>query len=568
MNIQAQEDSLQHSLRAATFLVVLAYILIYLLPLGIRPLSIPDETRYGEIPHEMITTGDWAVPHLIGLRYFEKPPMGYWLNAISLKVFGENNFAIRFSTALAAGLSAWFVWLLLTRIGYARRNALAAAAVYLSMTEVLIVGTIAVLDTPFSFFLTGGMVLFYLSANDPARRRALAYLIGSGVFFGMAFLTKGFLAIVLPGMVLFVYSLVQKRYILLWRSVLAAIIAVLTILPWALIIHFREPDFWHYFFWEEHIRRFLEPNAQHPEPMYFFVLYLPAMAFPWLAYLPAAIAGLRQRAQNTDFMRYILLWFFLPLIFFSVSRGKLTTYILPIFAPLAAYLSLGIMEYLKTGKTRLFTLGSVINSLLLILLLVAAIYQQYYEPDNPLFVNSEANKLYIMMFCIALTIVLGVLPAILKATTVRLSIIALTIIPLFAFFTLVVPHSTLAGKSPIPMITKVKPLIKPDTIIVTDSNVVRAVAWILKRTDIYLLQKGELTYGLTYPEHKDRYLGSEGISRLLQEYSSGQEKRGIAVFCEEPCQPGLNQILDQHGGKHFSDAQFAVWLYQREAPHE
>jgi 4-amino-4-deoxy-L-arabinose transferase len=568
MTTTAIQDTNQHPVRTATLLVILAYILIYLLPLGIRPLSIPDETRYGEIPHEMITTGDWAVPHLIELRYFEKPPMGYWLNAISLKLFGENNFAVRLPTALGAGLSAWFVWLLLIRIGYAQRTALIAAAVYLSMTEVLLVGTIAVLDTPFSMFLTGGMVLFYLSANDPARRRERAYLIGSGIFFGLAFLTKGFLAIVLPGMVLFVYALLQKRYALLWKSVISAAIAGLTILPWALIIHRREPDFWHYFFWQEHIRRFLEPNAQHPEPMYFFILYLPAMAFPWIAYLPAAIAGLRERAQNTDFIRYLLLWFILPFIFFSISRGKLTTYILPVFVPLTAYLTLGIIAYLKAGKSRLFTLGSVINTVLLLLLFAAAIHQQYFEPDNTLFVPSESGKMELLLFCVALTAVLGFLPAVIKAMPARLTLIAITILPLFAFFNLVVPQSTLAGRSPIPIITKVKPLITPDTMLVTDANVVRAVAWILKRTDIYLLQKGELTYGLTYPEHKDRYLGYDGLARLLQQQDSGKATRPIAVFCESPCQPGLADMLNKQGGKLYTDDQFDVWLFHGKPKHE
>lgn len=552
---------LKKSLRTAMLLVVLAYILVYLLPLGLRPLSTPDETRYGEIPREMIKSGDWAVPHLVDLRYFEKPPLGYWLNAVSISVFGENNFAVRLPTALAAGLSAWFVWFLLIRVGYSPRISLIAAAIYLGLTEVLIIGTIAVLDTPFTLFMTGGMVLFYLGANDPALRRQRFYLFSSGIFFGLAFLTKGFLALVLPGMVLFVYALLQKRYALLWKSLLVAAIGVLTILPWAIIIHFREPDFWHYFFWEEHIRRFLEPNAQHPEPMYYFVVYFPVIAFPWFAYIPAAIAGLRQRSENSDLLRYILLWFILPFIFFSISRGKLPTYILPVLAPTAAFIAMGIIAYLKSHKTRLFTLGAVINTLSLLLLAGVASYQQYFDPNNALFSDGESQKMMILIACILLTAVLCILPVFIKSIYSRIAVVICTVIPLFAFINLVVPHSTLAGRSPIAIIEKVQPLITPDTQLVTDTNVVRAVAWVLKRTDIYLLQKGELTYGLTYPEHKDRYLGPEGVAKLLQEYNAGKIQHGIAVFCEEPCQPGLNDLLKQQGGKRYSDDQFAAWLF-------
>jgi 4-amino-4-deoxy-L-arabinose transferase len=559
--------NLNHSIRTAMFLVILAYILIYLLPLGIRPLATPDETRYGEIPHEMITTGDWAVPHLVGLRYFEKPPLGYWLNAVSLKVFGENNFAVRLPTALAAGLSAWFVWLLLVRIGYARSMALTAAAVYLGMTEVLLVGTIAVLDTPFTLFLTGGMVLFYLGVNDPEHRRHRRYLIASGISFGLAFLTKGFLALVLPGMILFVYALLQKRYKLLWTSLLVATIAIVTVLPWAIIIHLREADFWRYFIVEEHIRRFLEPNAQHPEPFYFFIAYFPATAFPWAAYLPAAIVGFRQRVENKDFLRYLLLWFFLPFIFFSISRGKLTTYILPVFAPLAAFIAIGVLNYLKAGKTRLFTLGAIINTLLLGLVLAVVLQQQYYEPDNMLFATYESQKMVILIFCIILTAVLCLLPVFIKSLYARIGIVILTIIPLFAFMNLVVPHSTLAGLSPITIIEKEKHRIKPETILVSDSNVIRAVAWELKRTDIYLLQKGELSYGLSYPDSKERFLGQSGFNALLQKHAAGQIKHDIAVFCEEPC-PMVSKSLKQHGAVQHSDGNFAVWLVQGKHPHE
>ena len=92
------------------------FFLAYLLPLGVRELLVPDETRYAEIPREMIAGGDWLVPHLNGLRYFEKPPLGYWVHAGALLLFGENNFAVRLPSALAAGLSALVITLLVSRV--------------------------------------------------------------------------------------------------------------------------------------------------------------------------------------------------------------------------------------------------------------------------------------------------------------------------------------------------------------------------------------------------------------------------------------------------------------------
>ena len=84
-------------------------ILLSLSPIGFRPLFVPDEYRYAEIPREMLSSGDWVVPRLCGLRYFEKPPFGYWVTAISFRLFGRNPFAFRFPAGVLILLCSFFI---------------------------------------------------------------------------------------------------------------------------------------------------------------------------------------------------------------------------------------------------------------------------------------------------------------------------------------------------------------------------------------------------------------------------------------------------------------------------
>ena len=95
--------------------------------LGALPLIDPDEGRYAEIPREMLERGDLITPTLNYVKYFEKPPLLYWINAASLKIFGQNEFAARFPSALCGLLTVLTLYIIARHL-YGRRCALISAS--------------------------------------------------------------------------------------------------------------------------------------------------------------------------------------------------------------------------------------------------------------------------------------------------------------------------------------------------------------------------------------------------------------------------------------------------------
>jgi len=270
---------------------------------------IPDEFRYAEIPREMLASGDWVVPHLNGLPYFEKPVLGYWLNAAAMALLGESSFAIRFPSALAVGVTALLLFVLIRRHAADYPAAILAAAAFLVCPLVFGIGTSNILDSMLSLFLTAGMASFFFAHTEENPKKKTGFLALFGVCCGLAFLTKGFLAFALPAVTITPFLIWEGRWKELFKAFWVPIgTAVLIALPWSLMIHFRDHQFWHYFFWIEHIKRFISDNPQHPEPLWYFIPIMAVGALPWSILLPVAIPGLRGKHLREPLVRYAICW--------------------------------------------------------------------------------------------------------------------------------------------------------------------------------------------------------------------------------------------------------------------
>jgi len=481
---------------------------VYIVPLNVRPLSVPDETRYAEIPREMVASGDWVVPRLDGLLYFEKPVLGYWLNAISIMAFGENNFAVRIPSAISVLLSALLTFLLVRKFSAdTDRGALSAAAL-LSCALVFAIGIFNVLDSLFSFFITATMVSFFFAAQEPVLKRQRMLLALCGVSCGLAFLTKGFLAFAMPVAVIAPFLLWEKRlketFRLAWIPLLTA---MLLILPWAVLVHLRNNDYWVQFFWVEHVQRFFSPSgkAQHAEPPWYFIPFIIGGIFPWMMLLPASLAGMWRRGFSAPLLRYSACWFVFLFLFLSASTGKLGTYILPCFPPLMILLTEGLLKYFEDGRRMAFQAGAAFCSLTAVILAVAAIVTQVSDlfPDLKIYHFSEMWKW--MPFTAGL-LVLGLLTAIsaIKADS-KIRLLLYSASPLLLFFGLhfaVPSHMHNRSRECMNSVGMMKlhaGRVASNSIIVADSYLVPAACWAYKTKGVYLFGSGgELTYGLKH----------------------------------------------------------------------
>jgi 4-amino-4-deoxy-L-arabinose transferase-like glycosyltransferase len=308
--------------------IALLILMVYFVPLGRHGLLEPDEGRYAEIPREMIESGDFVTPRLNYVKYFEKPVMLYWMNAASFLAFGENEFAARFPTALCAVLGALITALFCASIFGRRAGAVAGAVTALSLLYFAI-GTITLTDMPLSLFMTAALCAFYYGHIKNDRRWFLAFY--ASVALGL--LSKGLVAIVLPGGIIFWYIIFTRK----WRLILDALylpgIALFFVIavPWFYMVSRENPDFLYFFFIREHFLRYATKIHSRYEPFWFFIPMIPVGLLPWTGFFFSLFSResvLRSPDDKNvkDANIYLLCWFTVIFAFFSFSSSKLIPY--------------------------------------------------------------------------------------------------------------------------------------------------------------------------------------------------------------------------------------------------
>ena len=337
------------------------FLSAYILFLGAYPLLDIDETRYVSMASDMFADKNYMTLILNGEFFFEKPPLFFWLEILSFKILGVSEFSARLPVVLIS-LLPLFLLISLSRKVKDDRFAFTAGASLLTFLEYMIITKLAILDGVFAS-LVSASIFFYFYTFFCIEKYKKYFWILAYLFSGLAVLAKGIPGAILPFIVVFISSIVFKTYKETFKYLWTIVFFFLAVLPWHIFMMINYGD---YFFAEyiikHHILRFLGSDIIHRnEPFYFYFLVLLWGLFPHIfVIIPKTTETFKQifaskkfefDYKKDDFSKFLALNFIAALsilLFFSTSKAKLITYILPVYpfiAPLCAYIWLKYIDF-------------------------------------------------------------------------------------------------------------------------------------------------------------------------------------------------------------------------------
>ncbi len=493
-------------------LILLSYIFLFH-GIGDYSLKEPDEGRYAEIPREMVEQGNWIVPYLNYVRYFEKPPLFYWTVAVSYKVFGINEWSFRFPNALSAFACIMILYYALRR-RFPEEAAFLSSVILLSSFGFFAMARIVTLDMFFTLWLFCALISFIGYYKE--RKGWFLYLFY--IALGLATLTKGPVCVFLAGAAIIIFLITERNLAFIGelkplRGL--AIYAVIT-LPWIFAMAMMEREFLYFFFIDQHILRFFTTKHKRSGPVYYFLPVLFAGLLPWSVLIPRSIVN----AWKNSELRFFAIWTFVVFVFFSLSGSKLPPYILPVFPALSILIGHLIHDYWEVrGKQK--------TEMAIYLVVFAAFALSALLPSNAYFnayINSISEEAPIVMkdlrnFSIIISLSSFVLFCLLIAS--KLNKLP-TIFYFFTSFSLILVAAITFNAPVIDGLNTTKKLSTiirqqktGQDLIVNYAAYDQTLPFYTRSRVIIASYKGELEMGSRYQDAKDFFINDDGLIALL-----------------------------------------------------
>ncbi|GET28239.1 glycosyltransferase family 39 protein [Prolixibacter sp. SD074] len=385
---------------------VLGLIVLRAVSNWIIPLMDKTEARYAEIARIMVDSNNWVTPQIdYGVPFWAKPPLSTWLSAISMKIFGINEFAVRLPSLI---LSIVIVILVGQFAKQKKLPFFLPGFILLTIPEFLLHAGVVSTDVSLAFCVTIMMLSFWITMNQekPSYWRYLFF-----VAMGFGFLAKGPIVLILtmPPIILWVLLFNEYRSgIKKFPWILGALIALAIAVPWYYLAELRTKGFLDYFIVGEHFKRFFDSSWKgdkygfpKTQPFGIIWVFLFIFSLPWIQLVFFKLWKFRANLSKDKWLVFLLFWLLWTPFFFTFSKSLIHTYILPVMVPVAL-LVVHFWDSDSIKRQRMMVITSLIVPFLVIVTLLIGLVnnnlEQYSNTDKFLLKgqvqNSDVNLYY------------------------------------------------------------------------------------------------------------------------------------------------------------------------------
>lgn len=360
--------------------ILLLSLIVYFCNLGGTSIYILDEAKNAGCAMEMLQRGDVVVPTFNGKLRTDKPPLHYYFMMASYKIFGVTPFAARFFSGLCGVLLIIVVYQNIKRlidVDTARFTSL----ILLSSAQLAVQFHLAVPDPYLILLMTISLFFFFIGYHEDPKLLKWFYITTA-----LGFLTKGLIAVVLPGLIIFLYLLILKQ--LRWRLLKQLKIAqgillfCVVALPWYVAVGIATNGEWlQGFFIEHNIERYTSTKEGHNGFLLAPFVIVCVALLPFSVFIIQSIQlALREWKKNT-LLLFCMIACLVIAGFFSLSKTILPSYPAPAFPFMAVLLGNYLAYLVKSGYQKGVTVGIILNFLIGILLVGGAYFILKQDPQ-------------------------------------------------------------------------------------------------------------------------------------------------------------------------------------------